>query len=108
MIQVSARCNLKCTMCGNVGLGEDKSLMGIDLFLEVLDDCRASGIDSIYLIAARGEPLLHLRILEMIDDAVEFEITISTNGTPLTEERIDRLAQSKLYALQISFANYNK
>lgn len=108
MIQVSARCNLKCKMCGNVGLAENKSLMDMDLFLKVLDDCRASGIDSIFLVTAWGEPLLHPRIFEMIDTAAEFKITISTNGTPLTDERIDRLAQSKLRVLQISFAGYDK
>jgi MoaA/NifB/PqqE/SkfB family radical SAM enzyme len=108
MIQVSARCNLACVMCGYVGKTPNTGFIDLDLFGHVLDDCRAYGISHIYMETAWGEPMLHPRIFDLLAMATGFRIVLSTNLTPLNARRIERLAETGLDTLQLSFCGYDR
>ncbi len=108
MIQVSARCNLGCLMCGYVGRTPNVGFIEPDLFTHILDDCRSYGVERIYMETAWGEPMLHPGIFELLEMAGEFAIVLSTNITPLNARRIDRLAELSLDTLQLSFCGYDR
>lgn len=109
-VQVSRRCNLRCAMCGHEVWQSNSGFMEQPVFERVLAEAEANGIDTLHILSGQGEPLLHPRILEMLEQAVGrgFKVGIVTNGTPLTPERIERLAGLGLSYIQFSFAGWDK
>jgi len=108
MIQVSAKCNLGCVMCGYVGRTPNVGFMEPSLFAHILEECRSFGVDRIYTETAWGEPMLHPKIFDLLELARDFKIVLSTNITPLNARRIDRLAEFNLDTLQLSFCGYDR
>jgi MoaA/NifB/PqqE/SkfB family radical SAM enzyme len=108
MIQVSAKCNLGCVMCGYVGRTPNVGFIETDLFQRILQDCRSYGVSKIYLETAWGEPMLHPKIFDLLKMANDFQIVLSTNITPLNPNRIDRLSRLKIEHFQLSFCGYDR
>lgn len=109
-LQVSRRCNLRCAMCGHEIWQSNSGFMEEPVFERVLAEAEANGIDSLHILSGQGEPLLHPRIFEMLEQAAArgFKVGIVTNGTPLTPDRIQRLAGIGLAYIQFSFAGWDK
>ena len=61
-IQLSRRCNLRCTMCGHHIWESNEGFMTMELFERALDECAANGLFDIVILAAQGEPFLHPKI----------------------------------------------
>jgi hypothetical protein len=108
MIQVSAKCNLGCVMCGYVGKTPNVGFIEPELFQHILDDCRSYGVDRIYMETAWGEPMLHPKIFDLLEMTRGLQVVLPTNITPLNERRIDRLAALEIDTLQLSFCGYDQ
>ena len=108
MIQVSAKCNLGCRMCGYVGKTPNPGFIDTALFTHILAQLRQFGVDSIWLETAWGEPMLHPGIFELLELARGFKVVLSTNITPLNQPRIERLAEFGLHYLQLSFCGFDQ
>ena len=108
-VQLSRRCNLRCTMCGHEVWKDLSGFMSDEVFDRVLAECESAGIRSMTILAAQGEPFLHPRAFEMMEAAVAkgLAVTVVTNGTPFTPEKIERLARLGLASLQFSFAGWD-
>lgn len=103
MIETTSHCNLKCVMCPH---GHDampnKSDLDTSRFSKSFDFLAAA--DRMQLFGT-GEPLMSAafwQILESMDPETETEVSINSNGTLLTPERIDRLLRSPLSWISIS------
>jgi MoaA/NifB/PqqE/SkfB family radical SAM enzyme len=109
-VQVSRRCNLRCTMCGHEVWQSNSGFMEWPVFERVIAESKAAGVKTIHILSGQGEPFLHPQVFEMLERAVAegFAVGIVTNGTPLTEERIRRLAGIGLSYIQFSFAGWDK
>jgi MoaA/NifB/PqqE/SkfB family radical SAM enzyme len=109
-LQISRRCNLRCAMCGHEVWQSNSGFMEQEVFDRTLAECKANGVKTLHILSGQGEPLLHPQVFEMLEKAVAegFEVGIVTNGTPLTPERIRRLAGLGLAYIQFSFAGWDK
>lgn len=109
-IQLSRRCNLRCTMCGHHIWESNEGFMSMELFEHVLDECAENGLFDIVILAAQGEPFLHPKIFEFLEYAVGrgFHVGIVSNGTPFNRERAERLADTGIDFMQFSFAGWDK
>ena len=103
MIETTSHCNLKCVMCPH---GHDampnKSDLDTSQFSKTFDFLALA--DRMQLFGT-GEPLMSAAfwdILESMDPQTETEVSINSNGTLLTSERIDRLLRSPLSWISIS------
>jgi molybdenum cofactor biosynthesis enzyme MoaA len=103
MIETTSHCNLKCVMCPH---GHDamphKSHLDTSRFSKTFDFLAVA--DRMQLFGT-GEPLMSdafWQILESLDPESETEVSINSNGTLLTQERIDRLLRSPLSWISIS------
>ena len=103
MIETTSHCNLKCVICPH---GHDampgKTELDTSYFSRNLDFVALA--DRMQLFGT-GEPLMSAafwEILEAIDPGTHTEISINSNGTLLTGERIDRLLCSPLSWISIS------
>lgn len=110
MVQVSGRCNLRCTMCAHPEEQDNQGRMELKLFRRLLDELEAVGINALVIAGAWGEPFLHPEIFTFLEEATarKFRVTISTNMTPLNEEKILRLLHLGLDTIQLSFAGHDK
>lgn len=95
MISPTDTCNLKCKTCWRL---EKKEYLKISNELtteeikNVLKECKKLGVRTIDLTGG-GEPFCRKNILEIIKLAKDqgFEVTLTTNGTLLDEEKIKQL-----------------
>jgi len=108
-VQLSRRCNLRCAMCGHGVWKENEGFMSEAVFARVLDRCDEAGIRRLTVLAAQGEPFLHPQVFELLESAVVrgFIVSVVTNATPFTPERIARLAGLGLESVQVSFAGWD-
>jgi sulfatase maturation enzyme AslB (radical SAM superfamily) len=114
-VEPTSICNLKCTMCyqSDDSFRKDKSIMGLmdfELFKKIIDEGAEAGVCSLVL-AARGEPLLHPKFVDMIKYAKDkgiLEVKINTNATKLTAKKSAELLDSGLDILVFSVDSYVK
>jgi molybdenum cofactor biosynthesis enzyme MoaA len=103
MIETTSHCNLKCVICphGHNAM-PNQSELDTSHFSKNLEFVSAA--DRMQLFGT-GEPLMSRafwEILESIDPASDTEVSINSNGTLLTAERIERLLRSPLSSISIS------
>ena len=87
------RCNLTCKHCYSISADIDfKGELSTQEVYTVMDDLKAYGVP--VLILSGGEPLMRPDIYEISHRAKEmgFYVGLSTNGTLITEENIDKIA----------------
>lgn len=112
-VQISRRCNMTCTMCGWKVWARNKGEMSPAVFQRILDECDANGITCMRFSSAQGEPLLNPHWGSFASDAIAagLELNINTNCTPLSRKNIAKLqalARSGRFTIQLSFAGYDK
>jgi len=105
-IEITNVCNLKCAMCPNPLIPEDKrGYMTLDLFQKIIHEIDSFGVSNIMFVK-QGEPLLHPQVHEF------FSLLRSTknrqnvlwvsNGTTLTQDHIDALIEYEIDELNLS------
>lgn len=97
------RCNLRCKHCYSISADTDfPGELSTDEVFAVMDDLRAFRVP--VLILSGGEPLLRPDIFEISAraKALGFYVGLSTNGTPIDERLIDRIAEANYDYVGIS------
>jgi len=112
-IDVVGTCNLRCSSCawGDVEIKSNvpRGTMDFDSFTSVLDKAeKESGILSHVSLYSWGEPLLHPRISDMIDEIHErgAAVAISSNLSIRSDEAIKRIAKSAPEYIKISLSGF--
>jgi MoaA/NifB/PqqE/SkfB family radical SAM enzyme len=102
-IDITRCCNLRCVMCPQSTVLQNRRSMSLDRFRRIVDDI--AGHKPVLKLYLSGEPLLHRDLFEMIAyaTAAGCETMIHTNATLLTAEMTDRLLASDLTFLSFSF-----
>ncbi|MEN8164252.1 MAG: radical SAM/SPASM domain-containing protein [Acidobacteriota bacterium] len=97
-IELTNRCNMRCTMCPLPNLSRPAADMPWDLVEKVAADFAANGIQVRWL-HEMGEPLLYERLAEAID--LFPGCSVSTNAMALTPEIGEKLLGSTLGRLRL-------
>jgi len=103
-IEPTSLCNLNCLTCIRHNWEEKPGGMEMDTFNEFL--CQLDQMESVnsVMFGGFGEPMYHPEIFNMIqslsDRGIKTEMT--TNGTMLNEDTIEKLFQSNLSKLWVS------
>lgn len=105
-IEITNRCNLKCTFCDKLPLLSKDRIgdMSFDLYKRIIDEGKKYDLCSVKL-SYRGEPLLHPMICEMVAYAKKhgvLDIYFNTNGMLLNEERVLKLIDAGLDRVSVS------
>lgn len=113
-IQTTSLCNAHCIFCPYDGIKDlfPKKIMDEALFKKIIDECgRHKSIERIILYM-NNEPLTDPYMVERINYAKEkvywASIHILTNGASLTDEISEKLIESKLDWIGISFHGIRK
>ena len=103
-IEVTSRCNLSCENCVRNAWDELLGDMTPEVFDRIIEDLSAlPDLREVY-IGGYGEPLLHPRFGEILNriKSLGVRVTLSTNGTLITEEKARALIDAGLDRLYIS------
>jgi MoaA/NifB/PqqE/SkfB family radical SAM enzyme len=104
-------CNLKCEFCYAEDLmyaQKKPPAIPIEVVKRIMDEAYPLGL--IHVNVTGGEPLVRKDIFELID-VIPKDVVVSlvTNSTLLTKEKIDRLKQVGVSTIQMSYGeNYHK
>jgi len=108
-IEPTNKCNLKCVMCPNSKIPEDKlGFMKWDVYTKIIDEIKDYA-SSIYLLIA-GESMLHKDIYKMIRYASDngLRVLMNTNGTVLVQrDNIQKLIEAKPEHITFALDGYN-
>ncbi|MFA5112380.1 MAG: radical SAM protein [Desulfobaccales bacterium] len=105
-VEISSRCNLRCTFCDKLPLLAKDQLGDMDypLYQKILDECHGGRLWGLKL-SYRGEPLLHPRVVEMVAYAKArgvLDVYFNTNGMLLTPEMSRGLMDAGLDRISVS------
>lgn len=111
IVDVTEVCNLACIHCPHPAFKRSHNYAGRlveqDLNTKLVDEVREFGAGKTQYIrySSSGEPLVHPKIYDMLEYAVEHSgvsVTLTTNGTMLDEKRIAKLFSSGLHMIDVS------
>jgi MoaA/NifB/PqqE/SkfB family radical SAM enzyme len=111
IIDVTELCNLACVHCPHPDFKRSPHYAGrtlpADLNRKAIDEVAGAGAGIVQQVryTGEGEPFLHTGMFGMLSEAVERSrtfISVTTNGTLLTDERIERLLATCVNLVDIS------
>ncbi len=103
-VELTNFCNFSCTFCPDGVMTRKRGFMDVGLARSVLDQIAEMDLARKVTFHVMGEPLMHPRLLEIIDHAHlrGLKIGLTTNGALLTESMIRELAVRDLHQIDIS------
>ncbi len=111
MVDLTEVCNLACIHCTHPEFKEStiygKRMLDPKLNQKMIDEVSTFGygITKYIRYTSNGEPLVHPKSYEMIQNAVEnskTKVTLTTNGTLLNEKRMYKILKTGLHMIDIS------
>lgn len=103
IVETTAKCNLYCPMCPRETHKQPKEDMTDEIFERLVENSSSTG-EHMMLIGL-GEPLMDRKIFDRIEYCERHGIStlLSTNGTLLDESFAERLLNSRLQHITLSF-----
>jgi len=117
LVETTAFCNLRCSMCPQKSLKRNKGEISFDLFKKIADEIALENPSTKLWLAIMGEALLlEDKLISMIKYAKNTgleSIHLNTNGVLMSTEIIDKLVDSGVDEIIIGFdafteETYNK
>ncbi len=90
-IELTNRCNLNCTICYRKSWSNTFADMSSDIFYKLWEDIRNCRQIKEIVLGGIGEPTFSPLICEAIEKLKEYHLTITTNGTLMDDELMDRM-----------------
>ena len=104
------RCTAKCCYCPREHVyGRGSGYMEFSFYQRIIDWAKKNKVPAIGF-ALWGEPLLHPRILEMIDIAHKsgLKIRLSTNAIVLNQKLADKILRYPIVSIELSMDGYTR
>lgn len=108
IVETTAKCNLYCPMCPRETHKQPKEDMADEIFERLVEGASRTG-EHMMLIGL-GEPFMDRKIFERIEYCERHGIStlLSTNGTFLDEKTAERLLETRLAHITLSFDGASK
>ena len=101
---LTRRCPLDCIYCyaDRINASDPEKTLGLERLREILEEAGSLGMSDVYL--AGGEPLLRKDFPEVVKMALDAGVYphTSTKGWPVTEELVQRIAETGMDSMQVS------
>jgi MoaA/NifB/PqqE/SkfB family radical SAM enzyme len=108
-IEITSRCNFKCSFCAHQQGSKQQGDMDFDLFMRLADEMRAAGVEELGMFYI-GESMM----CKWLPDAIEYAkkigfpyVFLTTNGSLATPDRVEAIMKAGLDSLKFSFNNAN-
>jgi MoaA/NifB/PqqE/SkfB family radical SAM enzyme len=116
LMDITEVCNLACIHCPHPEFKRSEHYgaryLDPDLNAKMVEEVKrhGRGITQYIRYASNGEPLIHPKAYDMIEDAVRHSgvyVTITTNGTIMNEKRTRKLLEAGVHMIDISIDAFN-
>jgi MoaA/NifB/PqqE/SkfB family radical SAM enzyme len=116
LVDVAEVCNLACIHCPHPDFKKSEHYAGryldVELNAKMVEEVRQHGQGCTEYIryASNGEPLAHAGIYDMVECATRHSgvlVTLTTNGTFMTEQRAERLLAAGINVVDVSIDAYS-
>lgn len=105
-IECSAICNAACVFCPYPTMTRQRGTMDVDLFKKIIDEAAEIPLISMITITGLGEPLLDKHLFERLKYVRKkmpaIHLDLYTNGSYLTDAKIDEMIDAKVTVLYVS------
>lgn len=103
LAELTYRCVFHCRHCHLHPRADAGAELAAPAWTRILDELAAAG--TLFLTFSGGEPFCRPDLFELVDAAVArgFSLTLFTSGYPLTPAGVDRLADSGVRLVEVSF-----
>jgi MoaA/NifB/PqqE/SkfB family radical SAM enzyme len=110
-MDITEVCNLACIHCPHPAFKQSEHYaaryLAPDLNTKMVDEVRqfGQGITQYIRYTSNGEPLIHPKGYDMIEEAVLYSgvyVTLTTNGSIMNEKRTQRLLEAGVHMIDIS------
>ena len=105
-VEITNHCNLCCKICDRKALFQKRrpEHMSMEMFTGIIDEVARLKVPNL-LMNFYGESMMHPKFFEMLDYVTKKKLypSIITNGMKLTDENIDKLLNSCMDRIEISF-----
>jgi MoaA/NifB/PqqE/SkfB family radical SAM enzyme len=111
IVDITEVCNLACIHCAHSDFEKSPLFKGrhleVELNQKMIDEVSTTGkgITQYIRYSSSGEPLLHPHVFEILEYATKHSktmVSLTTNGTLLTEAKIDKILQLGVNVIDIS------
>jgi len=99
ILSPTLNCNLRCKGCYTLGYGR-KPELSPEAVEKLLTECEEMGIFFVTILG--GEPLLYPPLFSMLENHPSIFFQVYTNGTLMTQEKAERIAQLGNVAVVLS------
>ena len=108
-VEPSNTCNSSCVMCPYPKMTRPKTVMPMDLFKKVVDECVSNGINK-FNLNFYNEPFLDPMIFERIEylKLKGVRVQLFSNGSVLDDDKIDKIIKSGLNDIKFSVDGFKK
>lgn len=106
-IELTSRCNFKCSFCAHQQGGKEHGDMNFDVFMRLADEMRAAGVEELGMFYI-GESMMCKWLPEAIAYAKNIGfpyVFLTTNGSLATREKVEALMEAGLDSLKFSYNN---
>ena len=102
VLHITNTCNLRCKHCYASAGQPLPDTLTFEEIIDIIDQLAELNIN--YITLSGGEPFLHERLFDIIDyiNTKNIHIMITTNGTTLTDEIVEKIKAAGVDSLQIS------
>lgn len=103
-IELTNSCNFRCGFCPMATMRRQRMHIPLELFRKTVDDVVDGRLAKRIGLHCLGEPMLHPRLCDAIDHASSrgLDISMTTNGSLLTPQRVRELADAGLNRMIVS------
>lgn len=109
ILDITNVCNLRCVHCPHAEMQARSDFKPMHFrwehFTKIVDELQDHHQPCLIRFVGDGEPLLHPRLLDMVDYAKERSrgiVNLTTNGTVLAPDKIDRLLDAGIDIIDVS------
>jgi hypothetical protein len=109
-----AVCNAKCSFCVYPDVERQGELMAMPLIEKIVEDLRSIPADLGFQLSPFGvnEPFIDKRLFTILDRIRDrlpnADITLTSNASPITQDKLDRLSGYRLGYLWLSVVDFRK
>jgi pyrroloquinoline quinone biosynthesis protein E len=106
--ELTYRCPLSCPYCSNPVVHSSRQPLDTETWTRIFHEAEALGVVQLHLTG--GEPLLRDDLVTLIQEAhrLDLYVNLITSGIPLDRDRLTRLRDAGLDAVQLSFQSTDR
>ena len=108
-IEPSNTCNARCVMCPYSKMTRPKTVMPMELFKKIVDDCHKEGVSN-FNLNFYNEPFLDPFVFDRIKylKSKEIKVKLFSNGSVVDKEKADKILESGLDEINFSLDSCDK